>query len=74
MKIKILILLLVSILLSSCSINDGREEDEQQATLTPTFIPTETLTLEEAANEVINALAAEDMDTVAEFVHPEQGV
>ena len=74
MKIKILIILLVSILLSSCAIYDVREEGEQQATLTPTPIPTETLTLEEAANEVINALAEEDMDTVAQFVHPEQGV
>ena len=41
---------------------------------TPTEMPPEPLTIEEAADEVINALADKDMATVAEFVHPEMGV
>lgn len=47
-----------------------------EPSVTPTFTddPADTLTLEEAAEQVINALAEKDMATVAEFVHPEQGV
>ena len=37
-------------------------------------VPPTPLTLEEAAEEVINAMAEKDLATVAEFIHPEQGV
>ena len=46
-------------------------------TLPPSPTPTDTpapLTLEEAAQVVINALAEKDLETVAEFVHPQMGV
>ena len=49
-------------------------------TATPPPSPTATvatpspLTLEETAQEVINALADKDLETVANFVHPEQGI
>lgn len=41
---------------------------------TPTETTPEPLTIEEAADVIINALADKDMATVAEFVHPEMGV
>ncbi|MBW6467194.1 MAG: hypothetical protein K0B06_11870, partial [Brevefilum sp.] len=43
---------------------------------TPTFSPEppSSLTLEESAEAVINTLANKDLQAVAEFVHPQQGV
>jgi len=41
---------------------------------TPTATTPEPLTIEEAADVVINALANKDLATVADFVHPEMGV
>jgi hypothetical protein len=41
---------------------------------TPTETPPPSLTLEEAAEVVVNALADKDLATVADFVHPEMGV
>jgi hypothetical protein len=79
---------LLMIVLASCSsepvINQPPSEINQTsipsqtsvATVTPTFTPEPAvpLTLEEAAEKVINALAEKDLAAVAEFVHPEQGV
>jgi hypothetical protein len=79
---------LVMIVLASCSsepvIDQPPSQKEQTsipsqtsvAIVTPTFTPEPpaTLTLEEAAEKVINALAEKDLATVAEFVHPDQGV
>lgn len=45
-----------------------------QPSPTPTEAPPEPLTLEESAERVIQALAEKDLDTVAEFVHPEMGL
>ncbi len=45
-----------------------------QPSPTPTEAPPEPLTLDETAYEVINALAARDLEKVAEFVHPEKGL
>jgi hypothetical protein len=78
---------LLMLLLASCSsepIIDPPLQQEQTSMPSPTDEPTATvivtpepptpLTLEEAAEKVINALAEKDMAAVAEFVHPEQGV
>jgi hypothetical protein len=74
-------------LLSSCIIVQTGVEEETQApppastnTTQPTTPPatepepTSTLTLEETAERVINALRAKDLAAVAEFVHPSEGV
>ena len=78
---------LLMLLLASCSSEPGIDppaQQEQTSMPSPTDEPTATvivtpeppapLTLEEAAEKVINALAEKDMAAVAEFVHPEQGV
>lgn len=73
------IILFVILALSACT---PTPDVEQVPTLPPEPSPIPTLTpeppaplkLEEAAEEVINALAEKDMAAVAEFVHPEQGV
>lgn len=90
MKNKILItLLFLMLLLIACNLTQilpGEPEATPTAALeptetstpdpteTPTPEPTEAPTLEEAAYQVINALAVMDMETVADFVHPEKGV
>ena len=80
MKIKpMFIILFVVMALSACTPAPGVE---QVPTLPPepSPIPTQTeisptlLTLEEAAEKVVDALAEKDLAAVAEFVHPEQGV
>jgi hypothetical protein len=80
MKIKpMFIILFVVMALSACT---PTPDVEQVPTLPPepSPIPTQTeispapLTLEEAAETVINALAEKDLAAVAEVVHPEQGV
>lgn len=58
-------ILLGILLLSACA---------PAAQTDPTAIPMEPLTLEETAERVVNALAEKDLQTVAEFVHPEMGV
>ena len=75
------------IVLASCSSEPSIEPPSQQEqttipsqtsapTVTPTFTPEPPapLSLEEAAETIINALAEKDLETVAEFVHPQQGV
>lgn len=68
---------LVLISISACT-NQGVDDDLTQeptlVTLTPTVAPTEMLTLSETADIVVNALAEEDLTTVADFVHPELGL
>ena len=58
-------ILLGILLLSACA---------PAAQTDPTAIPMDPLTLEETAERVVNALAEKDLQTVAEFVHPEMGV
>ena len=41
---------------------------------TATIIPTQTPSLLDSANRVVQALVEKDLETVAEFVHPERGV
>jgi hypothetical protein len=41
---------------------------------TPSPSPVIALTLEETANQVLQALAEKDLETVASFVHPQQGL
>lgn len=66
------------LLVSSCS--QVPDSNGEQATTTPTTTaipatPTpEPLTLEQAAEQVINALADRNLETVASFVHPQQGL
>lgn len=45
-----------------------------QPSPTPTEAAPEPLTLEESAETIIQALAEKDLETVAEFVHPEMGL
>jgi hypothetical protein len=70
----LLLLLLVSC--SSDPVSDPPLQQEQTFIPSPTDEPTAPapLTLEEAAEMVINALAEKDLVAVAEVVHPEQGV
>jgi hypothetical protein len=79
-QILILVFGLFILLLSSCiptpEVNGDQAPTILPATATP-MPPTQTpapLTLEQAADQVITALANRDMETVAEFVHPEMGV
>ncbi|MFU8827714.1 MAG: hypothetical protein ACNA70_09545 [Brevefilum sp.] len=81
--IRLIFLVFVFLLLAACApapIADLTPVPEIEPSPTeapaPTPAPTETppLTLEETANEVINALAARDLEKVAEFVHPMKGV
>lgn len=81
--IRLIFLVFVLLLLAACAPSPTPEitpvpeiEPSPTEPPAPTPTPTETppLTLEEAADEVINALAARDLEKVAEFVHPEMGV
>lgn len=78
---------LLMILLASCSLEpaiDLSASQEQTLLPSPTGEPTGTviftpeplspLPLEEAADVVIHALAEKDLETIAAFVHPTQGV
>jgi hypothetical protein len=78
---------LLMILLASCSPETVIDTPvPQRDTLTPSPIeepitmpsntpePTDSLTLEETAEKIINALAEMDLGQVADFVHPEMGV
>jgi len=69
---------MLMVFLVSCTTNgvlDPTQTEIPAATLTPTFEPTDVvLTLEESADMVVQALAEKDLETVAEFVHPEMGV
>jgi len=63
--------------LVSCTDNAVLEPTQTEvpaATLTPKLEPTDVPSLEETADRVVHALAAKDLETVAEFVHPEMGV
>lgn len=76
-KILVTILALMFVFLTSCTVDEVLEPDQPGypvATLTPTSVSQESPTLEESANQVINALAENDLDTVAEYVHPEMGL
>jgi hypothetical protein len=70
------LLLLLLISCSSDPVSDPPLQQEQTFIPSPTDEPTAPapLTLEEAAEMVINALAEKDLAAVAEVVHPEQGV
>jgi hypothetical protein len=77
----LIILSLISLLaLSSCELISGNGAVDPTPTLTattqptPNPQPTQPLTLEETAAQVIQALAQKDMTAAAEFVHPEMGV
>ena len=74
MRQNILIMIgLLMLLLASCTSEPVMETPlPQEPTFTPE--PPAPLTLEESAGQVINALAEKDLEIVAEFVHPEQGV
>lgn len=86
MKIKpLFIILFVILTLSACTPTPDVEQvptlppepspiPSQTLSPTQTEIPPTPLTLEEAAEKVIIALAEKDLAAVAEFVHPEQGV
>lgn len=80
---RLIFLVFVFLLLAACAPSPTPEitpvpeiEPSPTEPPAPTPTPTETppLTLEEAADAVINALAARDLEKVAEFVHPEMGV
>jgi len=63
--------ILILMILSSCvPVSDG----DELVTPNPTSSPEISISLEDSAKQVINALAAQDMETVADFVHPHQGV
>ena len=79
-KITVLMFFLV-ILITACSPQEplktpvpqqSTSQPSPSATLTPT--KPALLTLEESAQAVVNALSVRDLETVAEFVHPERGV
>jgi hypothetical protein len=77
----LIVLSLISLLaLSSCELISGNGAVDPTPTLTattqptPNPQPTQPLTLEETAAQVIQALAQKDMTAAAEFVHPEMGV
>ena len=78
MNLKYLLIGFVLIIFSvSCNLVQVLETalpGEPEATPTATLEPTDPPTLEEAAYQVIIALAVMDMETVAEFVHSEMGV
>jgi hypothetical protein len=86
-KMASILVVLLLVLLASCSSESTIDQRPQQELTpmpshttmpmaTPTFTPEppSPLTLEESAEAVINALAEKDLQAVAEFVHPEQGV
>lgn len=70
------------LILVACASSPGVEapmdSPEPTATESPSPEPTETqpdpLTLEEAAEEIVNALAEKDLERVASFGHPEMGI
>lgn len=77
----LIVLSLISLIaLSSCGLISGNGAVDPTPTLTattqptPNPQPTQPLTLEETAAQVIQALAQKDMTAAAEFVHPEMGV
>lgn len=74
----IVLLGLIILMMISCSPvpddNGGQATSMPSATAIPVTPTSETLTLEQAAGQVINALSTRDMETVAAFVHPHQGV
>lgn len=64
-------------LLTACTMSQVLDEsppEDPNVILTSPTAPTVTLTLEETANQVINALAEMDLKLVAKIVHPEMGV
>ena len=63
--------LLGMILMSACADANGIEPTDT-AQPSPTVV--ETLSLEKTADQVIRALADKDLETVASFVHPQQGL
>ena len=76
-KLIIAMFILILLALNACTVDEVLDPDRPGypvATLTPTNEPQETPTLEESAEQVINALAERDLETLAEFVHPEMGL
>ena len=59
------------LVLGACT---GVPQAEPTATHQPSPTVAEALSLEEAADQVIQALAVQDLESVAAFVHPQQGV
>ena len=76
-KLIIAMFILILLALNACTVDEVLDPDRPGypvATLTPTNEPQEPPTLEESAEQVINALAERDLETLAEFVHPEMGL
>ena len=76
-KMMMAVFVIFLLVLTSCTVDEVLDPDRPgypAATLTPTDVPQESPTLEESAEQVINALAEKDLETVAEFVNPEMGV
>ena len=69
----ILVAFLVLVTASGCGLITDADEDEATSP-TPSSSPEISLSLEDSADEVVQALAARDMESVADFVHPHQGL
>jgi len=65
---------LLMFLLASCTAEQAMKIPLAQEPIIITLQPPAPITLEESADQVINALAERDLATVAEFVHPALGV